>query len=449
MSFRRRLVLLSAAAVAVTVAASAAAVYVIVRQQLRDSVVDQLRTRAAIHAARGYANIRQLRPLEGPRVPEPPTLPRLIAPDGGVLAARYPRLQYPVTAAARAVAAGTKASSLEDVDFRGTHLEVLTVHAGAHRALQLAQSLDSTDDTLHRLLLALVGVSVAAAVAAPFVGLAVAGGALRPVRRLRSAAEDVARTGDLDFRIDAGGRDELASLASSFNAMIERLAGMVKTVERAQAAQRQLVADASHELRTPLASLRANVELLELASPSGVQRAELVEDVLEQLDDLTLLVGQLIDLAREDVREAEHARVAFDDVVAHELERVLHNYPHVRFTASLEPTTVRGSRDSLTRAVSNLLDNAAKWSSDGARVEVTLRGGELRVRDHGPGIADEDLPHVFERFYRGRGTRDHRGSGLGLAVVAQVASSHGGDVRAAHADGGGAVLTLTVPRAGS
>jgi two-component system sensor histidine kinase MprB len=443
-SFRRRLVVLSAAGTALAVVGSALAVYLIVRQQLYEEVADQLRARAAIHTARGFRNIEELRPLAGPRVPEPPTLPRLISADGRVLAARYPRLRYPVTPEALAVADGTRGSALGALRFRDDRFQVLTVPAGPGRSLQIAQSLASVDDTLRRLLLVLIGVAGAGILAAPLVGLLVAGGGLRPVRHLTRAAEDIARTGDLEYRIPAQGRDELASLAASFNAMLDRLAGMVETVERARRAQRQLVADASHELRTPLASLRANVELLALGS-DGADRSELVSDVLQQLDGLTMLVSQLIELAREELQEPEHAPVALDEVVSDTVRRMRQNYPELEFAAELEPTTLLGARESLARAVSNLLDNAAKWSPDGGRVDVSLRDSRLEVRDHGPGIADADLPHVFERFYRGVGARERPGSGLGLAIVAQVVSSHGGEVRADRPAGGGALLTARFP----
>jgi len=445
MSFRRRLALLSAAAVALIVVGSAAAVYLIVRQQLHDDVAGQLRTRATIHAARGFANIRQLRPLEGAGVPEPPTLPRLISEQGRVLAARYPKLEYPVTPAALEVAGGARRSSLEDIRFGDGRFKVLTVSAGRSRALQLAQSLADTDDTLDRLLVVLIGVTAAGILAAPLVGLLVAGGALRPVRRLTRAAEDIARAGDLEYRIEVVGRDELASLAASYNAMLDRLAGLVETVELARAAQRQLVADASHELRTPLTSLRANVELLALAPGDASARDELVADILQQLDGLTALVSQLIELAREDLREPTRAVVALDEVVRESLAEMGRNYPQVEFASELEPTEVLGARESLARAVGNLLDNAAKWSAPGGVVEVSLREGVVRVRDHGPGIDEADLPHVFERFYRGVRARDRPGSGLGLAIVAQAVTSHGGEVRAERAEGGGTVLTARFP----
>jgi two-component system sensor histidine kinase MprB len=444
MSFRRRLVVLSAAGTALAIVGSAVAVYLIARRQLHDDVTDQLQARAAIHAARGFATIRQLRPLEGPRRAEPPTLPRLISADGRVLAARYPTLEYPITAEARAVAAGRRDSALGPVPFQNDRLQVLTIRAGPGQALQLAQSLGSVERTLDRLLIVLIGVAGAGVLAAPLVGLLVAGGGLRPVRRLTRAAEDIARTGDLEYRIEVQGRDDLASLGSSFNAMLDRLAGMVETVERARRAQRQLVADASHELRTPLTSLRANVELLALGD--GADRAELVSDIVQQLDGLTMLVSQLIELAREELLEPVRVPIALDEIVREAVARMRQNYPHVEFAAELEPTDLRGAPDSLARAVSNLLDNAAKWSPDGGTVEVALRDGTLDVRDHGPGIDDADLPHVFDRFYRGVGARDRPGSGLGLAIVAQVVSSHGGEVRAEHAAGGGTLLTARFPK---
>lgn len=446
MSFRARLALLSSLAIAVTIAGVAGSVYVVVRDRLYDDVGDQLRSRAAVHSARGFANITQLRPLEGPQVPEPPTLPRLITADGGVVAARYPRLSYPVTQDARAVAAGKRSSSLSDLDFRAQHFQVLTVPAGPGQALQLAQSLESVDDTVETLAFALAVAAGGGILIALLAGQLVARGALRPVRRLRRAAEEVARTGDLSRRIETGGRDELSSLAASFNAMLDRLEAMIAALEQARLSQRQLVADASHELRTPLTTLRANIELIALGvdlAPAG--RDELVADVVDELNGLTALVGQLIDLAREDQREPEHALVRLDEVVEEALSRVRHHYPEIEFDVLLEPTNVLGSSEALGRAVTNLLDNAGKWSPDGGVVEVQLRDRTLQVRDHGPGIAETELSRVFERFYRGDAARTRPGSGLGLAIVAQVVSAHGGDVRVERVLGGGALLTATFP----
>lgn len=444
MSFRGRLALLCAAAVALTAVGGSAAVYLIVRHELTGDVTKDLRRIAATHAGAGFS------PLGGGGGGvvsiRPPHLPRLISASGRVLEARYPQLVYPVTAEARMVASGRRRSALEVVGFGSERLEVLTVPAGQRRAFQVATSLASLDSTLHWLAIALLIVGGIGVGLSPLAGLAVAGGALVSVRRLRRAAERVARTGEIGYRIDERGGDDFASLAASFNAMVARLGAMVEAVERARRAQRQLVADVSHELRTPLSTLRANVELLALdAKTPFSDRDGLFADMLAGLEELTGLVGQLIELAREEAREPEQTPVRLDEVVEEALAHARQHYPGLAFTAALEPTTVSGSREALARAVANLLDNAGKWSPPGGRVELSLSGGVLGVRDHGPGIADGDLPHVFGRFYRGGGGHGRPGSGLGLAIVAQVVAAHGGEVEAAQAPGGGALLRARLP----
>ena len=441
MTLRRRLALLTAASVAATALASAASVYLIVHHELFARVNRELHDVAAVHRVRGVTPGRLRNPAG-----RPPLLPRVISADGRIVAARYPKISYPVTAEAKDVAAGRRTSALQSVRFGSEHLQVLTTTKGPGLAFQIAESLESVDRTLHRVSLALLIFAGAAVLLAPVAGQAVAGGALGPVRRLTRTAGDIARTGDIRHRIEVRGGDELATLGASFNAMLDRLAALIETVERARRAQRQLVADASHELRTPLTSLRANVELLALGPKAQVgDRDELVGDTLGQLEGLSTLVAQLIDLAREDLREPERTPVRLDVVVEEALFHVRQNYPSIRFAVELESTTVLGTREALNRAVTNLLDNAAKWSNAGGEVEVRLKAGALEVRDHGPGIDDADLPHVFERFYRGARARERPGSGLGLAIVAQVVSSHGGEVRAEHAAGGGAVLTASFP----
>jgi two-component system sensor histidine kinase MprB len=207
------------------------------------------------------------------------------------------------------------------------------------------------------------------------------------------------------------------------------------------------VADASHELRTPLTSIRANVELLERADrlPPDERRAVLAS-VRGQLEDLTILVGDLVDLARPGDRAVEPPEeLRLDELVREAVERARRHAPETEFAFSAEPSMVTGSRGRLARAVGNLLDNAVKWSPPGQPVEVVVDGGEVTVRDHGPGIADDDLPHVFDRFYRAPAARGLPGSGLGLAIVKQVAESHGGSVVAEPAPGGGARLRLALP----
>ncbi|MCG5214564.1 sensor histidine kinase [Streptosporangium sp. KLBMP 9127] len=281
-----------------------------------------------------------------------------------------------------------------------------------------------------------VTVSVGGLALAGLLGWLVARTALRPVADLTQAAEHVAETRDLKLRIDVDRDDELGSLARSFNTMLDAL-------ERSADAQRRLVADASHELRTPLTALRTNVELLLRPHQLGpVDRAELDKAVISGFEELTALVSDVVELARDEEPVALVEDVRFDQIVQHEVERGAAYWPAVRFRVDLAETHVRGVADRLARAVANLLDNAGKYSPAGAEVEVRLRDGVLTVRDHGPGIAAEDLPHVFDRFYRAQGARARPGSGLGLAIVRQVVETHGGQVTAEAAGGGGTLVRV-------
>src|SRR2546428_2306609 len=218
---------------------------------------------------------------------------------------------------------------------------------------------------------------------------------------------------------------------------------MLAALEESPRAQRQLVQDASHELRTPLTSLRTNIEVLasERTLPAG-ERERLLTDVVDQLGEMTTLVAELIELARGEQHTAEPEEVRLDLVAADAVERARRNRPAMAFTTNLEESVVHGIPATIERAVGNLLDNAAKWSPSGGPVEVEVRDGAVMVRDHGPGIAAEDLPHVFDRFYRARGARGLPGSGLGLAIVKQGAEAHGGEGVADRADGGGTRMTL-------
>jgi two-component system sensor histidine kinase MprB len=306
-------------------------------------------------------------------------------------------------------------------------------------ALQVAFPLDEVDQFLRRLILILGSVMVGGTVLAAGLGRVVASTALSPVRDLTHAAEKVAMTKDLAHRIAREGSDELGRLASSFNAMLEALDASLK-------AQRQLVADASHEIRTPLTSLRTNIEVLaktDALSPS--EKDNLLGDVIGQLDELTVLMGNLIELARGEEPDVEAEEVRLDLLVESAVERAQRNWPEVRFVSRLSPSTVQAIPTRVERAIMNLLDNAAKWSPQQGEVEVTVSDGEVRVRDQGPGISAADLPYVFDRFYRAADARGMPGSGIGLAIVRQVATSHGGWASAENADGGGAILKLALP----
>ena len=205
-------------------------------------------------------------------------------------------------------------------------------------------------------------------------------------------------------------------------------------------AQRQLVADASHELRTPMASLRANIQTLEHGDRLPADElAALRADIVEELDELTALVADVVELARGSKPSVALDDVRLDEVVAAVVDRTRSRVGgDVEIDAELEPAVVLGEPERIQRAVSNLLENAVKWSPPGGSIEVDLRGGVLTVRDHGPGFAPDDLGHVFERFYRADRARGMPGSGLGLAIVKQAAEAHGGTVEALNAPDGGA-----------
>ena len=308
-------------------------------------------------------------------------------------------------------------------------------------ALVLAQSLLPTERTLERLGLVLLIFGLAGVVGATLAGWGVARNGLRPVRRLTEAAEEIARTEKLD-PIAFEGNDELARLALAFNAMLTALAA-------SRDRQRQLVADAGHELRTPLTSLRTNLDLLAQADRRGglseEARAELLADVRFQIEELTTLIGDLVELARDEPLPVTVEPVDLAEITQRAVERVRRRAPGLEFDVHTEPWWVTGEGAALERAVTNLLDNAAKWSPPTGVVTVALEEGSLLVADQGCGISDEDLPHVFDRFYRSKESRTMPGSGLGLSIVRQVAERHGGSVRAGRMADCGAAFWFEVP----
>jgi two-component system sensor histidine kinase MprB len=452
MTFRRRIVLLSAAAVAAAIALAAVVTYVVVRQNLRDGVDASLRSlrpkvvfvsrreadQSASTSAGGTSELFEAQ-LPSTAFGGSAGVVQATLPNGDVIrSASGPSL--PDTAAVKEVAAGKVGESFRDATVRGEHARVLTTRGPDGSTLQIATTLAGVDDTLARLRWILLAVTIGGVGVASGFGVGVSRAATRPLGRLTATAEQVTATGELHHRIEPVADDEPGRLAAAFNAMLSAL-------EASRDAQRQLVADASHELRTPLTSIRANVELLERAREMPVaERAEVLASVRGQLEDLTILVGDLVDLARPGERAVEPPEeLRLDELVEDAVERARRHAPATRFAFTALPSTVSGSRARLARAVGNLLDNAVKWSPPGEPVEVAVNGGEVTVRDHGPGIADDDLPHVFDRFYRATAARGLPGSGLGLAIVKQVADAHGGTVVAEQAPGGGALLRLSLP----
>jgi two-component system sensor histidine kinase MprB len=438
MSFRTRLTLAAAIAVAVAVAAASAVTYFIVRDQLRSGVDDSLRTRAntrlRVHVDPGTG--KPVIDIPPPLFGAAPSYTQLVSRRGDTILQEDESVPLPVTKRVKQTAAGQSGPFFFDAHVQKTHVRILTVPLGSGFALEISRSLSEVDHTLSRIRLYLLAITLGGVATAAALGLGVARTALLPVRRLTTATEHVTETQDLASRIESGGRDELGRLASSFNTMLEAL-------ERSVRSQRQLVADASHELRTPLTSLRTNIEVLARSDTMAAgEREKLLTDVVEQLTEMSTLVAELVELARGEQQIAEPEEIRLDLLVGDAVERARRHAPAVRFEAELEPSTIQGTRSTVERAVGNLLDNAAKWSPADGKVEVVVRDGEVVVRDHGPGIDETDLPHVFDRFYRSRSARGLPGSGLGLAIVRQVAEAHGGAVQAEQAEGGGTLMRL-------
>ncbi|MFF0517550.1 sensor histidine kinase [Actinomadura nitritigenes] len=361
-----------------------------------------------------------------------------------------------VTAADAAVARGDGDRALHDgtgvsPSGKTEDVRILTfpTHAadGTPIALSVALSLDEVEGPLDNLALLLVAVTALGVLVSAGAGLMIARASLRPVDELTGAVEHIARTEDLGTRIPAEGTDEIARLSRSFNAMTGALAA---SRER----QQQLIADAGHELRTPLTSLRTNIDLLLRAEATGrdlpaAARHNLLVSVKAQMHELSSLVGDLLELARPDEAEPVQETVALHDVVDRAVERARLRGPGLTVRADTEPWYVQGDPASLERAVVNLLDNAVKFSPPAGTVTVRLAGGELTVRDHGPGIPAADLPHVFERFWRSPSARSLPGSGLGLSIVARVVAETGGSVDLEPAEGGGALARVRLPGTGA
>jgi two-component system sensor histidine kinase MprB len=452
MTLRLRIAAAAGIAVAITAVGLAAGDYAGTRSTLRDQIDKALTSRAQL----------VMQPQHGPRPPgdgdgpgggggripggpnfaEPSNafgdasgFVQQVAPDGTIQRGD-PAVtgRLPVDTRTRATASSGTGRYFSDMTVNGVHLRVLTVGIGNEGAIQVARPLTEVDDELSNLLVQLAVVAGVGILLAAALGAIVARTALRPVRRFTSMTEALTGDPDLSHRLEETGRDELTRLARSFNRTLDAL-------ERSASAQRNLVADASHELRTPIASLRANIQVLEDADRlAPADLAALRADIISELDELTGLVGDIVELARGS-RPAERLDdVQLDTLVDALVDRFERRFPDLSFHRSLEPTVVSGEPERIARAVSNLLDNACKWSPPGGTVEVALADGTVSVRDHGQGFAEQDLPHVFDRFYRASDARSTTGSGLGLAIVRQAAESHGGLVEATNApDGGGMV----------
>ncbi len=425
MSFRQRLMLYTALAIAVTVAGASLAVWVVAKHelyaQLDQTLVVQAQSGGRGPFGGGASNWTTTIHADGDRTGQP---------------------AIPVTKRALEVANGTNRhyyyvnTTIAKIRWREVVLPIAGPGGGAVISIY---PLAPTAHALARirlwiLLVGGIGIALAAALAA-----LVATAALKPVRRLTAAAENVTATGDLSERVAVTGNDELGRLGARFNAM---LAALEESVGR----QRRLVADASHELRTPLTSTRTNIDLLREGRLPPEEAKRALDEASVELAALTTLVSDLVELARGEERKLRVEDVQLDDLVAGAVERARARAPEATFVTSFSPTVVHADPVLVERAVLNLLDNAVKYSPAGAPIEVTVREGEVVVADHGPGVAEEDAARIFDRFYRSAAARSKPGAGLGLAIVREAARAHGGDATV-ESSASGARFRLSLPAA--
>jgi two-component system sensor histidine kinase MprB len=451
MPLRKRVGLAAGAAVGVAVVIAAAVCYFVVRGQLRGQVDNSLRAEAS--AVRATSNLSVLQAnLDIPAsAGGPAPYAQLVFPDGSTRAIAGD-ITLPVNSGTIAVAKNPGSSSIiSDATIGNSHLRELTVPVqfamnGQSAAIQIARPLNSVDNVLSDLRLVLLALCALGVGLAAFLGRFAARRVLAPLSEVADTAQQIGETDDLSLRLRIHADDEVGQLARNFNAMLARLEGSRAELDESVRAQRQLVADASHELRTPVTSLRTNIEvLLAGAQLEEEDRRRLLADVVEQSEELTALVNDLIELARGDQPYGDADDVRLDGVVEECLARARRNAPSMQFEAQLEPVIVEGVPERLERAVNNLLDNAARHSPPHGTIEVTVDRAGVRVRDHGTGVEPADLPYVFDRFFRGASSRGSQGSGLGLAIVRQVAEQHGGHAVVHNAPDGGAVFTIELP----
>ncbi len=448
MSLRTRVTIAVATVVAVVVAAVGLTVYRSTRDELFSQIDHDLMSRAEVVARqpRGFARPTAGRFQPGGGVPRADpfgaivsfdVLARFIDADGNVILTIGPDFgSEPDVERLLDALDGPVITT----DHNGSEsLRSVVVPAPGGNFVELARPLEETESVLAALRSQILLIGLLATAAAALVAWFIARRTVRPITQLTEAAERVAATGDLSEKVEGSGGDEVGRLAGSFTTMLDALA-------ESRRQQRRLVMDASHELRTPLTSLRTNVDVLGRGyGLSPDQHEELVADIDAELSELTDLVTELVDLA-SDLRDDEEPQLLrLEDLAAPVVERTARRTGRPIELRPISSTVVEGKHDALTRAIRNLVDNAAKFSPPGSKIVVEVDGGSLTVHDSGPGIPPDERDRVFDRFHRAETTRSMPGSGLGLSIVRQVVESHGGRVGAGDSPGGGAAVGFVIP----
>lgn len=443
MSLRWRIAASLAVIAAFVCALAATGAYVATRHQLDRSIDSSLLERA--HGANGA------HPIDAngdpadymndgcppPGLVQPAAAAQLVAQDGTVTVCVDGAVKLPVSTADIAMASSrTGKPKLSTVTVKGQRYRVLAIPWRNGGLLQTARSLDETESVLSSLRLQLVFLSLVGIAAAAVLGWIFARRLVRPIVRLRNVAERIARTQDLDVPVPQTGGGEIGSLAVSFSTMVDALA-------KSRRQQQQLITDASHEFRTPLTSLRTNSELLERSDRlSDEQRRSVVQGIQLEVDELSKLFSELVELATDQSNDEPVQAVSLRDLADDGANRArLRTGREVTVTGDGATVDVRPHL--IERAIANLVDNAIKYSP--GPIELVLDGHRFEVRDEGPGFDAEDIPYVFDRFYRSNEARTEPGSGLGLAIVQQIVERHGGTVWATDRPEGGAAVGFELP----
>lgn len=452
MSIKRRIALVAAAAVAVTVLIVSVGAFLGARSQIMGQIDESLLQRASIVEV-GSAVVDGGR---GFGVPDRPAIPirdlvtvfgrpgrpgfdtaffQIITPEG-TLNAGSSELVLPQPTEDDLDPNETTLRS-EWVD--GTHLRIATLIAPDGGAIfQIGRPLTEADESLAGFALLLAVGSAVGILLAGGLGLVVARQAIRPIDDLERSVAEITQTRDMGGRLDVSGSDEIAELAMAFNELLAE-------VELTRLEQARLVRDAGHELRTPLTALRTNIEILQRHEVEPAERLRMLEAAHAEVEELTELVSEVVDLATDRYEEEPISDVELLSVVEVVVERLDRRNDRT-VTLDVDTSVVAGKRAALERAIGNVVSNADKWSPTDGEIAVTVVDGTLTVSDSGPGFAEEDIDHVFERFYRSDSARALPGSGLGLSIVEQIVTDHGGVVFARNRpDGPGAVVGFTIP----
>ena len=437
MSLRLRIAIVLAAIAATATVAVGIVSYRVTADRLLEAVDDSLTQAGAVAISRRFdERLFDRGPLAELAV-------RAVFADGTVLQTTFPDT-FPVTRREADLIGRPGRTQQRTVTIAGDEVRVHSI-GFEDGIVQIGRPLAETNDVLAtlRTRTALLVVAVTALAAA--LGAFLAGRVTRPLRRLTETASIVETTGRLDVdpsirasATDAGSSDEVARLTAAFGRMLDAL-------ERSRADQTRLVQDAGHELRTPLTSLRTNLDMLARYPDLGAEeRTEMLAAVRAEAEELTTLVNEIVQLASGEADDVEPEVVGLADVVADVVRRVERRTGRA-VTLVADDSTVMVRRSALARAVSNLLDNAVKFSPAGAPIDVTVSAGTIAVADRGPGVAPTDRDRIFDRFHRAEASRTLPGSGLGLAIVADTAAAHGGSTFVEERPGGGAVIGLRLP----